>query len=145
MELELTGLAFLAVAILAAFVVGKLTNKLRLTSIVGFIAVGVIIGPVTGLVELPTAASEFIVNLTLAFVAFLIGLGFTRRFIKNMGPEVFKITLIESLITSAVVFLAVYIGLRNLPLALILAALAPATAPAGTIAALRETGAGGRF
>jgi len=135
----------LAAAIVLAFVIGKFTHAIKVTSLVGFILAGVILGPLLGIIHLPDAASGLIVNITLAFVAFIIGMGFTRRFIRNTGPEVVKITIIESLVTAMVVFLAIYLATGNLPLAIILAVLAPATAPAGTIAALRECRARGRF
>jgi Kef-type K+ transport system membrane component KefB len=58
---------------------------------------------------------------------------------------VFKITLGETILAFTVVFIGVYLVTRNLAIALIFASLAPASAPAGTLAALRECRARGDF
>lgn len=143
--IEISGILFLGVAIFFGFFLGKATHVVRLTAIVGYIIAGIVLGPVTGLVELGHAESGFIVNMTLAFVAFIIGVGFTKQFFRQTGSSVIKITFVESLITSLFVGLGVFLITRDLPISIILAALGPATAPAGTVAALRECKARGRF
>lgn len=92
---------------------------------------------------LSSDASKIIVNFTLAFVAFIVGVGFTRGFLARLGKVVVKITIVESLLTFAIVALGVYVLTRNLPVAIIFGALGPATAPAGTVAAIHDCRARG--
>ena len=131
-------LLFLGIALLSGFVIGKFTHNLKITAIVGYIIAGIILGPVLGIVELNQEAVDIVVGITLGLVAFTIGEGFTRDLFRRHGRVIITILIIESLGAFLIVTLGVWLLTRDLVLALIFGSLAPATAPVGTIAALRE-------
>lgn len=137
----------LSVGIILAFgfLVGMITNRLGLTTIVGYIIVGIILGPVTHLVELSPHLINIITSFTLAFVAFMIGRSFTIDFLKKMGKDVGIILIFESLAAFILVTLGIYLYTHDLILALLLGSLAPATAPAGTMAVIHSCKARGNL
>jgi Kef-type K+ transport system membrane component KefB len=102
-----------------------------------YLLAGVIIGPILNF-SAPEQFSSIITGITLAFVAYTVGLSFSFAFLKKMGKKVLIILIVEVLVTSIAVWIFIYLLTGNLPLSLILASLAPATAPAGTIAVLRD-------
>ncbi len=123
--------------LLLAFLLGKLLHKAGLTEVLAYILAGVIIGPILKF-SAPEQFTSVITGTTLAFVAYIVGLGFSYAFLKRMGKKVVIILIVEVLMTSLVVGIFIYLLTRDLPLSVILASLAPATAPAGTIAVLRD-------
>jgi Kef-type K+ transport system membrane component KefB len=134
------------IAVGLGFLVGKGTHLLKITGVVGYIITGVVIGPdVLGIVQLTSHEVETITNIALGFVAFIIGGELTRSLMKNMGKSIVLIILGESFGAFILVFFGVYILTHNLPEALVLAAMAPASAPAGTIAVLQEYKAKGKL
>lgn len=137
----------LSIGIMLAFgfIGGMITDRLRLTTIVGYIAVGIILGPVIHLVELTPHVVNTITSFTLAFVAFIIGRSFTIDFLKKMGKAVSIILFCESFAAFAIVTIGIYLLTHDLVLALLLGSLAPATAPAGTIATIHNCKAKGNL
>jgi Kef-type K+ transport system membrane component KefB len=134
------------IAVGLGFLVGKGTHLLKITGVVGYIITGVVIGPdVLGIIHLNPGEVETITNVALGFVAFIIGGELTRTLMKNMGKSIVLIILGESFGAFILVFFGVYILTHDLPEALVLAAMAPASAPAGTIAVLQEYKAKGKL
>ena len=131
------------IAIIFGYFVGKGTYYLRITSIVGYILTGVILGPLFHIIELSTITKNVIVNFTLALIGFTIGGTFTLGFLKSSGKTVWVIIVGESFGAFFLVLLGIYLYTGNIVLALVIASLAPASAPAGTIATLRDTHASG--
>lgn len=134
------------IAIGLGFLVGKGTHAVKITGIVGYIVTGVILGPdVLGFIQLTSNEVETITNIALGFVAFIIGGELTRSLIKRMGKGIVAIIFGESFGAFILVFVGVYIITRNLPEAIIFAAMAPASAPAGTVAVIQEYKAKGKL
>ena len=94
---------------LAGFYLGKSMRFLRLPSIVGFMIVGVILGP--GLVGVVTpnlqSALSFVTEIALAFVAVSIGLELSFSELKRQGRGIVWIIIAESLSAFVVVTAAV--------------------------------------
>lgn len=134
--------ALVGFILIVGFVLGKALRKLRSTEILAYLLSGIIIGPVLGF-NAPEQLSVIITGLTLAFVAYTVGLSFSLSFLKRMGKRLIIIMAAQVLVTSTVVWGLVYLLTRNLPLAIILGSLAPAASPAGTIAVLRDLRAKG--
>jgi len=65
--------------------------------------------------------------------------------LRKLGRSIWMIILCESMAALIIVTGGVYLLTRDLPLALIFGALAPATAPAGTIAVIQECRAKGKL
>jgi Kef-type K+ transport system membrane component KefB len=132
---------------LAGFYLGKSMRFVRLPSIIGFMIVGVVLGPsVLGFLgEELKASIDFITEIALGFVALSIGLELSFSTLRRQGLGIILIIVAESFMAFAVVSAAVFLLTRNIALALIFGALAPASAPAGTVAVIQEYKARGNL
>ena len=143
--LHISGLTLIGAATIIAFYVGRLARLARLPSLIGYMFVGVILGP--SILHLFDEASmerlSFITEIALGFVAFSIGSELNLSKLKRLGGGIISIILAESFGAFIVVVLAVYALTRDLPLALIFGSMAPASAPAGTVAVIQECRAKG--
>ncbi|RCV64978.1 Kef-type K+ transport system, membrane component KefB, partial [Methanophagales archaeon] len=126
------------IALTLGFAIGKITHQLRLTAIVGYIVVGILLGPTFHIVELSDYEVNIIVNCTLGLIAFSIGGSFTIDFLKRLGKSSIGITIIQSFATFLIITLCVFLFTHNWCISLLLGSIGVATAPAGTIAALHD-------
>jgi len=126
---------------ITGFAVGQGIKRLHLPSILGCMLLGCIAGPsILGLITDELVESGNIVtDVTLGFVALSIGLELRKKALKKLGPSIIPIIFSESLTAFGMTFAAVYLLTRDLPMSLIFAAMAPASAPAGTVAVIQET------
>jgi len=131
-----------ALVLILGFILGRILRKLRLTEILAYILSGIIIGRVLNFSP-PEQFSVIITGITLALVAYIIGLSFSFAFLKRMGKQIVIILIVQVLMTFVATCGFVYLLTRDLPLSIILGSLAPATAPAGTMAVLRDLRAKG--
>ena len=131
-----------ALVLILGFILGRILRKIRLTEVLAYILSGIIIGQVLNF-SAPEQFNVIITGTTLALVAYIIGLSFSFAFLKRMGKQLVIILIVQVLITFIATWGFVYLLTRNLPLSIILGSLAPATAPAGTIAVLRDLKAKG--
>lgn len=132
---------------LAGFYFGKTMRFLRLPSVIGFMLIGAVLGPslLNLLGEELQDGFGFITEIALGFVALSIGLELSFAALKKQGIGIILIIIAESFLAFAVVTAAVFLLTRNLPLALIFGSLAPASAPAGTVAVIQEYKAKGNL
>ena len=100
---------------------------------------GILLGPsvLNFLDEKTLGDMEFITPLS--FVAFKIGLEINLKELKSHGKGIIVTTLSESFLAFIAVAVFIYLLTGNLALSLMFGALAPASAPAGTIAVIDET------
>jgi Kef-type K+ transport system membrane component KefB len=145
--LPLPALLVVGFVTLAGFYLGKSMRFVRLPSIIGFMLVGVLLGPsVLGFLgEELKASIGFITEVALGFVAVSIGLELSVSALRKQGLGIILIIVAESFLAFAVVTAAVFLLTRNLALALIFGSLAPASAPAGTVAVIQEFKARGNL
>mgnify|MGYP006279298423 CR=1 FL=1 len=138
-------LLFIGIGVLAGYIVSRLAYRIHLPSVVGFIIAGLILGPsVLGLfTEEMVHRMDSLSHLALSMVAFIIGSELRWKEISRLGKKVFVILITESFGAFFFVLAGVWLVTGDLAQALIFAALAPATAPAGTVAVLQETRAKG--
>ena len=138
----------MALILISGFLMTRVTKKLKLPNVTGYILAGILIGPYC-LNAVPAhfiAHTDFLSDIALAFIAFSTGEFFRLSAIRKNGTKTILITLFESLTASAAVFAAVYFVLgMELAFSIVLAALAAATAPASTMMTIRQTGAKGDF
>ena len=129
----------------AAFYAGRSVRALRLPSIIGFMIAGVLAGP--SLLNILSDSFQehlsFITEIALGVVALSIGLELSFASLRQQGKGIIVIILSESLLAFAAVTAGVYALTRDLPMALLFGAIAPASAPAGTVAIIHETKARG--
>ncbi|XMB85761.1 cation:proton antiporter [Mycoplasmatota bacterium WC44] len=126
-----TTLLGLALVIIIGMFAGKLFEKIKIPHITGYLVAGILIGPsVLGLVSHESLEGlDIVTNVALGFIAFGIGSEILFRNLKETGVQVFIITLLQA--AFAVAFVLVLLLIFNAPLwlALILGAIATATAP----------------
>lgn len=141
-------LLVLSIILFAGFLITRITKKLRLPDVSGYILAGILIGPCClGLVpEAMLARMGFISDIALSFIAFGVGRFFKKDVLRKTGAGVAVLTLFESLAAGVLVTLALRL-LFKLPwaLAVLLGAIATATAPASTMMTIRQYGAKGEF
>ena len=126
----------------------RLTKKLKLPNVTGYIIAGILIGPYC-INIIPAKVVEgmsFLADIALAFIAFSTGEFFKMSTLKKNGGKNIVITVFEALLASIVVFLVMYFALGlSLPFSIVLGALAAATAPASTMMTIRQTNSKGDF
>lgn len=130
------------------FLMTRVTKKFKLPNVTAYIVVGIIMGPfVLNLIPQNIIKKmDFLSDIALAFIAFSTGEFFKLSVLKKNGGKVITITIFESLMASIIIFLVTYFILKlDLAFAIVLAALAAATAPASTVMTIRQTGAKGDF
>ncbi len=120
------------------FIFGKITDHFKLTTVVGYIITGIILGPVFHLIKISSTTTEIVVGFVLALVAFIIGGNFTINFLRRLGKATGIILVSQALATAIFTGIGIYLWTNNLLTALILGSLAVATAPAGTIAVIQS-------
>ena len=133
---------------LAGFLMSRVTKVLKLPNVTGYILAGVAIGPYA-LDLIPadiTSGMDFVTDIALAFIAFGVGRYLRLDRLKQQGTKVIVLTLMEALVTAAVVTTFMLV-VFHLPLAfsLLLGAIGSATAPASSLMTIRQYRAKGPF
>ena len=132
------------VMLIACFYVGKLIKKTSLPSLIGYMLVGALFGPSFkqfGLELFTESVLEslgFVTQIALGFVAFSIGSELSMKSLKRLGNGIVWIIFSESFAAFLLVTGLIYAVTRDLPMALIFGSMAPASAPAGTVAIIQE-------
>ena len=137
-----------ALMLIGGFAATRVTKRLRLPNVTGYIVAGILMGPyMLNLVPRSVIGGmDFIADIALAFIAFSTGEFFRFETLKKSGAKVLVITVLEALTASVLVFGVTYFALGlGLNFSLVLGALAAATAPASTVMTIRQTGAHGDF
>lgn len=138
----------LCVMMLAGFLVTRITKRLKLPNVTGFIIAGILIGPsVLGVVpENIIGGMGFISDIAMTFIAFAVGKFFTTQVLKKDGKKVLKITLFEVVITAVLMILMLKLTFNlEWSVTLILAVLSIATAPASTMMIINQYKAKGSY
>lgn len=139
-SIEFEPLLIIGVMAGLAFYSGKSMKWIKLPSIIGFMIVGVLLGP--SLFDVINEEFQeklgFITDIALGFVALSIGLELSLKTLKKQGPGIVTVIFSESLMAFALVTGLIYLLTKDLPMALIFGSLAPASAPAGTVAIIQE-------
>ena len=138
----------LSFMLLFGFAMTRLTKLLRLPNVTAYILTGILLGPYCLNVVPRTVIDgmDFLSDISLALVAFGTGQFFHFSVLRRNGVRSVVITLFEALFASIAVFLVAFFLLRlQLPFAIVLAALAAATAPTSTMMTIRHTGSKGEF
>ena len=134
-----TFLVFAIILVLGLFST-RLMKILRLPNVTGYLLIGLLVGPYCAKLinEGNIHSLKIITNAALGFIAFSIGGEFKLTTLKKLGKSIIVITLFQALITSGLVFVALWAFNAPLPVAFSLAAIAAATAPAATLMVVRQ-------
>ncbi len=143
----------LSIALLAGLLLSRLAKRVQLPAVTAYLVSGIIIGPfVLGALNIPgigitTEQLEgfgIISDLALGFIAFAMGNEFRLAQLKKIGKQATVIGVFQAIFTTIVVD-AVLIGFHffkpdvlSLPVAIVLASVATATAPAATLMVVKQ-------
>ncbi|MBD3347887.1 MAG: hypothetical protein GF400_01675 [Candidatus Eisenbacteria bacterium] len=133
--------------LLAGFIGGKLASRLRLPAISGYVVAGLVLGP-SILNVVPDHVVESLApvpHIALGLIAITIGSEFRIAKLKQTGRSILIITAVQLLSAFAAVSVALALFGAPLPMALLLGAIASATAPAATVAIASELRARGHM
>ena len=139
----------LSIMFLAGFLLSRVSKLFKLPNVTGYILSGILIGPFVLDLVSPEIIDgmSFLSDLALGFIAFGVGKFFKKDVLKRSGPRVIVITLLEAMVAGVLV--AVFVGISFPSLgwgfALLLGAIATATAPASTLMTINQYDAKGEF
>lgn len=135
----------IGIAIIAGYFLGKLFNKLKVPSVAGYVIAGLILGQsfiglfTEDFLEKVGEISDF----ALALIAFGIGGELLFTDLKRIGKKVFTIAFLEAMMAFVLVTGTMLLLRLPVPTALLLGAVASATAPAATVMVINELKAKG--
>lgn len=126
---------------------GKLAEKVRLPAITGYIVAGLLLGDsVIGMIPEEIAFRlDSVTEIALGIIAITIGAEFDLRKLKRIGKSVLMITLFQAIFAFIFVTMILSFFGMDIRYALILGAIATATAPAATVIIIKELRARGDF
>jgi Kef-type K+ transport system membrane component KefB len=133
--------------LLAGFVGGKLATRLKLPTISGYIVAGLVLGP-SVLNVVPDHIVESLApvpHIALGLIAITIGSEFRIAKLRKTGRNILIITVVQLLMTFAAVSVALVAFGAPPAMAILLGAIASATAPAATVAIATELRARGHL
>lgn len=149
----------LAIAIIGGLMMSRVAKKLHLPAVTAYLVAGLLLGPycigaldISGLGFNSLEQVEtvnFISNAALGFIAFAIGNEFRLDSLKHMGKQAITIGILQAVVTTIVVDIALIAvhflnpNLISLPAAITLGAIASATAPAATLMVIKQYKADG--
>ena len=139
-EMELNILMYLAVILVAGLLFGRLAKFVKLPNVTGYLVAGLVIGPCVLKILPETIVSDFslISEMALAFIAFTVGLTFKRSYFKRVGFTPVVIAIFEAMVAVFLVQGALVAFGFDVEFALVLGAIAAATAPAATILVIKQ-------
>ncbi len=144
----------LSIALFAGLMLSRLAKLVKLPAVTAYLVAGILVGPfclgafgVSGLGFASMAQIEsysLLSDIALGFIAFSIGNEFRLSQLKTIGKQATVIGIVQAVFTTLVVDAAL-IGLSflmsdklSLPAAIVLGAVASATAPAATLMVVRQ-------
>ena len=149
----------LAAALVCGLMLSRLTKLLNLPAVTAYLLAGLLLGPFClGALKLPgfgfnsmeqVEALNIITQVALGFIAFTIGNEFRLSQLKATGAKAITIGILQAVITTVlvdIVLIALHLcfpDIISLPCAIVLGAIASATAPAATLMVVRQYKADG--
>ena len=154
-----TELICLAVAVIGGLLMSRLTKLLNLPAVTAYLVAGLLLGPyclgalgIRGIgfqTMAQVEAQSILTQTTLGFIAFSMGNEFRISQLKDMGGKAVFVGIVQAVVTTVIVDAAL-IGLHllfpsmlSLSSAIVLGAIASATAPAATLMVVRQYKADG--
>ena len=132
----------LGLAMVGGLLLSRLMKVLHLPNVTGYLIAGLVIGPyVLKLISAENVAdTASVTTVALGFIAFSIGGEFKLKNIKKLGAKIIVITVVQAMMTVLIVIGAMLLvpGENRVPRALLLGAIAAATAPAATLMVVRQ-------
>ncbi len=141
----MTELTSLGIILLLALLAGHLVKFVRIPEVTGYILVGVALGPsgFDAISHQSLERLEVFSEVALGLILFSIGSALDLTRFRKSGRQVLLVTLVETLLTAALVGGGALIVGQPWPVALLLGAIAMETAAASTLMVMRESDAAG--
>lgn len=135
----------IAIVMLSALICGRLVKHINMPNVTGYLIAGLILGPfLTNLIPADMVSNFSVASdMALGFIAFSIGSEFKISYFKKVGAAPIVIACCESFGAVLIVTLTCILLKFPLPLAILLGAIAAATAPAQTIMVVKQYNARG--
>lgn len=130
----------LSLFLFGGLTISRLAKLLHLPNVTGFLFAGLLLGPyLFNIVPIEiTENLDIISDLALGFIAFTIGSEFKLSYFKRVGITPIVIALFEAILAVVLVVFALLMMGQSLPFALVLGAIAAATAPAATVMVIKQ-------
>jgi Kef-type K+ transport system membrane component KefB len=136
----------IGIAIFTGTVGAKVIQKFHIPQIIGYVVIGLILGPLLGIISTETVVTLEPFNLfALGVIGFLIGGELKREIFVKFGRQVIAILLFEGLaafllvgVLSFGIMICFYDWKMSLAVSVVLAAICAATDPASTVSVLWE-------
>ena len=133
------------IAMAAGLLVSRLARLVKLPNVTAFLVAGLVIGPCVGriITEEQAASMNVISEAALGFIAYAIGGEFKLSYLRKIGKAPLTITFFQGMTTALCVDVGLIVLGVPVPEALLLGAIALATAPAATLMVVRQYKANG--
>lgn len=138
-------LFYIGIMLVCGLAFGRLVKLIGLPNVTGYLIAGLLLGPyITGIISEQNVENISIVSdMALAFIAMSIGSEFRLSYFKRVGAAPVVIAILEGMFGVIFVLLGFLAAGCELPFALVISAIAAATAPASTIMVIRQYNAKG--
>lgn len=135
----------IGIAMVAGLLVSRLARLVKLPNVTAFLVAGLVIGPCVGriITEEQATSMNVISEAALGFIAYAIGGEFKLSYLKKIGKAPLTITFFQGMTTALCVDVGLIVLGVPVPEALLLGAIALATAPAATLMVVRQYKANG--
>lgn len=137
----MNSLVYLGILFAAAYATKEVSKRLGIPEVTGYVLLGVLLGGSLAHLLTPRVLADLqpVSTLALGLIAFIIGIELRFQTIRKIGRSIIWIILFEGLGTFAVVLVTISLIFPGNPAqTLLLAAVAAATAPAATVAVIRQ-------
>lgn len=144
----------LALAIIGGLLMSRVAKKLNLPAVTAYLVAGLLLGPYClGALHIPgmgfntleqVESISVITQVAMGFIAFTIGNEFRLTQLKHMGRQAIVVGILQAVVTTVVVDIALILlhlafpSIISLPAAIVLGAIASATAPAATLMVVKQ-------
>ena len=144
----------LSIALLAGLLLSRLAKILKLPAVTAYLVAGILVGPFLlgrvslfgihlGFVKEDLAAFKIISEVALGFIAFSIGNEFRLSDLKKNGKKatiigIFQAVVATILVDAVLIVIAVTTNIISIEAAIVLGAIASATAPAATLMVVKQ-------
>ena len=144
----------LSIALLAGLLLSRLAKVMRLPAVTAYLVAGILVGPFLlgrvsifgthlGFIEEDLAAFKIISEVALGFIAFSIGNEFRLSDLKKNGTKatvigIFQAVVATVLVDAVLIVVALTTNIISIEAAIVLGAIASATAPAATLMVVKQ-------
>jgi len=139
--MEASPFIYLAIIFFAAFLSKKITRLIHIPEVTGYVLIGVVMGVSLLHILGPSVLESLsaVSTIALGLIAFIIGVELRLDIIKKLGKSILLIVLLECSSAFAVVYFVLSYFFPQYPyMALLLGSVASATAPAATVAVIKQ-------